>query len=104
MDPTYTGANAWGSAYNCYYAVIDLDTDQKEEIQYEGQPLPFSEGNFSQRSVVVGDKAYIGTNPEKDQPTIYIYDLATGQVTKGLSITEGYGFNRIAVLDNEDAQ
>ena len=104
MDPTYTGANAWGSAYNCYYAVIDLDTDQKEEIQYEGQPLPFSEGNFSQRAVVVGDKAYIGTNPEEDQPTVYIYDLTTGQVTKGLSITEGYGFNRIAVLDNEDAQ
>ena len=64
--------------------------------------MPFCEGNFSQRAVVAGGKAYIGTNPEEGLPTVYIYDLTTGQVMQGLSITEGYGFNRIAVLDNAD--
>ncbi|MDD7723543.1 MAG: hypothetical protein PUK64_11270 [bacterium] len=104
MDPEYTGANAWANAYNSYYAVLDLTTDERSEIQFEGKGLPFSSGNFSQRSVVVGDKAYIGTNPENEQPTIYIYDIPTGNVTKGLSITEGYGFDRITVMDNADQE
>ena len=104
MDPEYTGANAWANAYNSYYAVLDLTTDERSEIQFEGKGLPFSSGNFSQRSVVVGDKAYIGTNPENEQPTIYIYDIPTGHVTKGLSITEGYGFDRITVMYNADQE
>ena len=102
MDPTYTGAGKWGAAYNCYYAILDLTADTKSEIQYEGKNLPFSSGNFSQRSLVDGDKAYIETNPESSEPTVYIYDTKTGSVEKGLTITEGYGFDRITLIDNAD--
>ncbi len=104
MDPEYTGAENWGHSYNCYYAILDLNTDKKEELKYEGKHLPYSEGNFSQRSVVDGDIAYIGTNPEDSEPTIYIYNIKTGQVTKGLSIAEGYDFERITKMDNADVK
>jgi len=61
-------AEGWGADYNCYYAILDLTTDQLTEIQYNGTNLPFSSGTFSQRSLVLGNKAYIGVNP-KDAPT-----------------------------------
>lgn len=104
MDPDYTGATGWGDAYNCYYATLDLGTDAREELTYDGQHLPFSSGNFSQRSLVDGDVAYIGVNPEKEQPCVYIYDIKAGTMTKGLTITEGYGFDRITLMDNADAK
>lgn len=93
MDPELTGAGGWGSDYNCYYAVLDLQTDKLTILD-----MPFSEGNFSQRSVVLGDKAYIGVNPESSAPCVYIYDITNGSLTKGLKITEGYSFDRIVVL------
>lgn len=104
MDPAHTGATGWGNAYNCYYAILDLKTDARTEMQYQGAPLPYSSGNFSQRSAVHDGKAYIGTNPEKSEPTIYIYDIATGKVEKGMTIAQGYGFDRITVMDNDDAK
>lgn len=105
MDPTYIGTNQWGSStYNCYYAILDLASDEKREIQYEGKNLPFSSGNFSQRSLVTTDKTYIGVNPKDVSPCVYIYDNKTGSVEKGLTITEGYTFNRITLLDNADTK
>lgn len=93
QDPEYTGAAGWGSDYNCYYAILDLTTDALTIPD-----LPFNEGTFSQRSVVLGDKAYIGINPETSNPCVYIYDIETGSLTKGLTITEGYAFDRIVTL------
>ena len=93
QDPTFTGAAGWGSDYNCYYAILDLTTD---ELTIPN--LPFSQGTFSQRSVVLGEKAYIGINPKDSEPAIYIYDIPTGTLTKGLSIQEGYAFDRIVDL------
>lgn len=104
MDPAYTGSDKWSNGYNSYYAIVDLKSDARSEIQYEGTHLPYSSGNFSQRSIVVDGKAYIGTNPEKEEPCVYIYDVKTGHVEKGLTITEGYGFDRITVIDNADAK
>lgn len=104
MDPDYTGATGWGAAYNCYYAMLDLTTDERTEFQYEGKHLPFSSGNFSQRSLVDGDVAYIGVNPETSNPCIYIYDIKNGTMEKGLTIAEGYGFDRITLIDNADAK
>ena len=43
-------------------------------------------------------KAYIGINPKDSEPAIYIYDIPTGTLTKGLSIQEGYAFDRIVDL------
>lgn len=98
QDPEHTGAAGWGSDYNCYYAILDLNTDKLEEIKYNGAVLPYSAGTFSQRSMVFGNKAYIGVNPKNSDPCIYIYDIKTGAVTKGLSITKGYLFDRIVTL------
>jgi hypothetical protein len=97
QDPEYTGASGWGSDYNCYYAVLDLTTDAITVLD-----LPFNEGTFSQRSVVLGEKAYIGVNPKSTAPCVYVYDIKKKTLTKGLSITEGYSFDRIVALD--DAQ
>lgn len=100
QDPAYTGAAGWGSDYNCYYAILDLNTDKIEEIKYNGTVLPFNSGTFSQRSIVLNGKAYIGVNPKAEQPAIYIYDIKSGEVTKGLTITKGYEFDRIVSLQD----
>ncbi len=93
-DPDKTSTDWSSKSFNCYYAVLDLNTDKLSEIK-----LPYSQGLFSQRSVVVGDKAYVGINPKDAQPAIYVYDIASGKTTKGLSITEGYSFDRVVKLD-----
>ncbi len=97
QDPEYTGAGEWGSAYNCYYATLDLATDKLTILD-----LPYNEGTFSQRSVVLGDYAYIGVNPENSAPCVYIYDIEEKSLTKGLTITEGYSFDRIVALDDAE--
>ncbi|MDL2252128.1 DUF4374 domain-containing protein, partial [Odoribacter sp. OttesenSCG-928-J03] len=99
QDPEHTGAGKWGDAFNCYYAILDLNTDVVEEIKYDGKVLPYSSGTFSQRSIVRNGKAYIGVNPEHSEPCIYIYDIRSGKVTKGLTITEGYSFDRIVTFN-----
>lgn len=107
QDPKHCGTaadnadyNGWGSKYNCYYAIYDLMTNELTELEYNGKKLPFNLGTFSQRSVIHNGKAYIGVNPEVGAPVIYVYDIATGALTKGMSIQEGYEFNRIVVLED----
>lgn len=95
QDPIYTGAAGWGSDFNCYYAILDLTTDALTIPD-----LPFSEGTFSQRSVILGKKAYIGVNPKESAPTVHIYDIASGTLTKGMTIAEGYAFDRIVDLQD----
>lgn len=96
----YTDYSGWGSKYNCYYAIYDLLTNALKELEYEGKPLPFNLGTFSQRSIVRNGKAYIGVNPQNSAPSIYVYDIATGTLSKGMTIQEGYEFNRIVVLED----
>lgn len=107
QDPKHCGLvadnsdyNGWGSKYNCYYAIYDLQTNELKELEYNGRPLPFCLGTFSQRSIVRNGKAYIGVNPQNAAPCIYVYDIATGTLTKGMTIQEGYEFNRIVVLED----
>lgn len=95
QDPEYTGASGWGSDYNCYYSVLDMATDKLSVLA-----LPFNEGTFSQRTVVLGDYAYIGVNPKNAAPCVYVYDIKKMTLTKGLTITEGYSFDRIVTLDD----
>jgi len=97
QDPTYTGAEEWGSAYNCYYAILDLTTDELTKLN-----VPFSQGTFSQRSVILGDKAYVGVNPEDSEPCVYVYDINNATLTKGMTITEGYEFDRIVTIDDAE--
>lgn len=93
QDPLFTSAAGWGDDYNCYYAILDLTTDNLTALD-----LPYNEGTFSQLSVVLGNKAYIGVNAKDEAPAIYIYDIATGLLTKGKTIAEGYSFDRIVTL------
>ena len=91
-------------SYSHYYTVIDLNTKTSSRVQYNGKDLPYSGGRFSQRTAIADGKAYIGVNPENTNPCIYIYDIKTGNVEKGADIAEGYYFEQIRVLDNEDAE
>lgn len=108
-NPEYTGTSddnskkdGWGiSNYNSYYAIYDIATDKLTEIAYNGKRLPFSAGTFSQRSFVLGNKVFIGTNPKDELPTIYIYNIKTGDVVKGSTIAEGYELSRIVYIVNE---
>lgn len=91
-------------SYSHYYTIIDLNSKTSSRVKYNGQDLPYSGGRFSQRTAVVDGKAYIGVNPESSNPCVYIYDIKTGNVEKGADIKEGYYFEQIRVLDNEDAE
>ena len=101
QDPAHTGAEGWGSKYNCYFAILDLATDSRTEVMYNGTHIPYSLGTFAQFAVVRDGKVYLATNPKNESPTIYIYDIATGVVKKGLSIQEGYGFRRLVPMERE---
>ena len=107
QNPEYTGTSddnkkkaGWGNNYNCYYAIYDMATMKLSELQYEGKNLPFSSGNFSQRSFVLGNKVFIGTNPKDALPTVYVYNKKDGSMTKGSTIAEGYEFDRIVYIEN----
>lgn len=110
QDPVYTGCattnkeyNGWGGKgmFNCYYAILDLATDEVSELKYNGSPLPYNNGTFSQRSFVLNNKAYIGTNPKNEAPAVYVYDIKTGRVSKGATIKEGYNFDRIVYVNGK---
>lgn len=107
QDPKHTGISddnskeeGWGNAYNCYYAMYDINTNALTEFKYEGKNLPYNTGTFSQRSFVLDDKAFIGVNPKDSQPVIYIYNSKDNTVSKGITIQEGYEFSRINYIHN----
>ena len=107
QNPEHTGTSddnkkkaGWGNNYNCYYAIYDLAATTLTELQYEGKNLPYSSGNFSQRSFVLGNKVFIGTNPKDGAPTIYIYNQKDGKMSIGSKIDERYEFDRIVYIEN----
>ena len=88
-------------SYSHYYAIVDLESGERTRLAYEGVEIPYSSGRFSQRTAIVDGKAYIGVNTETANPCVYIYDIASGDVEKGVEIAEGYYFEQIRVMDNE---
>ena len=44
---------------------------------------------------------YFGVNTESAQPQIYVYDVATGSVSEGVKIAEGYYFEQIRILNGD---
>lgn len=86
-----------------YYSIVDLSTKTASPLQYNGSALPYSAGSFSQRAVYnAGEKkAYFGVS-NADGETIYVYDVATGNVKKGLSIAPGYYFDQIRLVQNDN--
>ena len=90
-----------------FYSIINLATGARERVKYNGQDLQYCGGRFSQRSVVVNNKAYIGVGGEVEgtaeatNPTVYIYDCKTGEVTKGIELSKGFCFDIIRAMDVE---
>ena len=41
-----------------------------------------------------------GVDAEDAQPQIYVYDIATGSVTLGAKISEGYYFEQIRLIED----
>lgn len=90
------------SDYLHYYSILDVNTGVRTRLQYEGTDIPYSAGRFAQRSVVVDDKVYFGvTTQEAANPCIYIYDIKSGKVEKGVEISEGFYFDTIRLMDEE---
>lgn len=89
-------------AFSHYYTVIDLATETKTRLSYDGKEIGYSGGRFSQRSVIFNNKAYIGVNTEEDaNAVIYIYDIKTGNVEKGAEVDGRFYFDMIRVIEND---
>ena len=102
---TYSRNDATGTtidSYSHYYSIVNLNTGARERLKYNGQEIPYSSGRFSQRTAVVDGKAYIGVNTADSNPCIYVYDIATDSVEKGVEIAEGYYFDILRVLKNDE--
>lgn len=101
----YSRDNALGTKIDSpshYYTIIDLATGKRERVKYNGVDLPYCSGRFSQRSAVVDGKAYIGVSNKDDLTAgVYIYDIKTGTVEKGVELQSGFCFDIIRVIDVE---
>jgi hypothetical protein len=88
-----------------FYSIINLANGSRERVKFNGTDLQYCGGRFSQRSVVVNNKAYIGVGGEVEgeaeatYPTIYIYDCKTGVVEKGVELSKGFCFDIIRAMD-----
>lgn len=87
-----------------FYSIINLADCTRDRVKYEGQPLRYCGGRFSQRTAIVNGKAYIGVTEgsgENDYPTVYVYDIASKSVTKGVELSKGFCFDIIRAMDAE---
>ena len=100
----YSGDAAAGTSIGSvayYYSIIDVNTKKVTRLAYNGTEIPYSSGSFSQRAVYNSyeNKGYFGVNTA-DEQAIYIYDVATGAVTKGASLAAGYYFEQIRIVED----
>ena len=89
-------------SYSHYYSVVDLNAKTRTRMQLNGQDIDYSSGRFSQRSAVdlAAGKVYFGVNTKDAAPSIYVYDIKTGEVTKGVDVSEGYYFEQIRIVED----
>lgn len=101
---TYGRNDAKGTSidsYAHYYSIVDLNNNTRTRVAVDGKELAYSGGRFSERSVVCFGKAFFGVNTEEDTNSIiYIYDIATGTITKGAEIEGTHFFDMIRVVKN----
>ena len=100
----YSGDAAAGTSIGSvayYYSIIDVNTKKVTRLAYNGTEIPYSSGSFSQRAVYNSyeNKGYFGVNTA-DEQAVYIYDVATGAVTKGASLAAGYYFEQIRIVED----
>ncbi len=89
-------------SYAHYYSIVDMKANTRTRMSFGGAEIPYSSGRFSQRSAFDPNenKVYFGVNTETAQPQIYVYDVTTGEVTKGISVAEGYYFEQIRIVED----
>ena len=99
----YSGDNAAGTGIQdpaYYYSIIDINAKTATRLQYNGEDIAYSAGSFSQRSVYNAkeNKAYFGVSNETEN-RIYIYDVATGNVSLGSKLATGVYFDQIRFFE-----
>ena len=89
-------------SYAHYYSVVDMNANTRTRMSFGGTEIPYSSGRFSQRSAFNSkeNKVYFGVNIQTSQPQIYVYDVATGNVTEGVKVAEGYYFEQIRIMED----
>ncbi len=89
-------------SYSHYYSVIDLNANTRIRMAVNGSDIDYSSGRFSQRSAFdrAAGKVYFGVNTQSAQPSVYVYDVATGAVSKGVDVAEGYYFEQIRLVED----
>ena len=89
-------------SYAHYYSVVDMNANTRTRMSFGGTEIPYSSGRFSQRSAFNSkeNKVYFGVNIQTSQPQIYVYDVATGNVTEGVKVAEGYHFEQIRIMED----
>lgn len=100
QDPMYTTGNkVWNSTSNpyvYYWLIVDLKTLAVTDLK----DIPFCNGNYSQLSLAAGKKAYFGVNPKEGKSSVYVYDISTEKITKGLTLAEGFLIDRIVWVED----
>ncbi len=101
----YSRDNSLGTSIDSpshFYSIINLSNGNREKVKFNGADLPYCSGRFSQRTAIADGKAYIGV-ADKDNLTagVYIYDIASGKVEKGVELQGGFCFDIIRVVDAE---
>lgn len=107
QDPVKTGLSASRDYYagwsqndiSTYYVIYDIVSGKATDLE----EIPFSSGSFSDRVAMVKGKCYIASSPDtskEELPRFFIYDIASGKVTKGAQIEGGFYINRLNVVDN----
>lgn len=87
-------------SYCHYYTILNLADGTRERLKYNGEVIAYNAGRFSQRTVVVDGKAYVGVNT-REESCIYVYDIATGEVEKGAEVDESFYFDILRVISNQ---
>ena len=89
-------------SYSHYYSVIDLNANTRTRMAVSGSDIDYSSGRFSQRSAFdrAAGKVYFGVNTKSAQPSVYVYDVATGEVSKGVDVAECYYFEQIRLVED----
>lgn len=89
-------------SYSHYYSVIDINANTRTRMAVNGTDIDYSSGRFSQRSAFDrgAGKVYFGVNTQSAAPCVYVYDVATGAVSKGVDVAEGYYFEQIRLVED----
>ena len=89
-------------SYSHYYSVIDLNAKTRTRMAFNGANIDYSSGRFSQRSAFDrgAGKVFFGVNTQNAAPCVYVYDVATGTVSKGVDVAEGYYFEQIRLVED----